>query len=163
MAALGRWNLDVDDSGGDSLMNTPAGIFARLVAQTVAEEFAPAVLLALLKHPLLHLGLQGVRTAVIGDLELAILRGPRPAPGSAGLANDFALFRVELAKLHSKESTLVHHSEPRAAIGDARLDAVHGLIERLIAAFKPLESINRSKPADHGEKSGCQHGNESDA
>ena len=33
MAALGRWNLDFDDSGGDALMETPAGIFARLAAE----------------------------------------------------------------------------------------------------------------------------------
>ena len=27
MAALGRWNLVFDDSGGDALMDTPVGIF----------------------------------------------------------------------------------------------------------------------------------------
>src|SRR5262249_26598227 len=32
-AALGRWNLEVNDSGGDSLTETPAGIFARLAAE----------------------------------------------------------------------------------------------------------------------------------
>ena len=33
MAALTRWNLEFDDSGGEALMDTPAGIFARLVAK----------------------------------------------------------------------------------------------------------------------------------
>jgi len=28
IAALGRWNLAFDDSGGDALMETSAGIFA---------------------------------------------------------------------------------------------------------------------------------------
>ena len=37
MAALGRWNLAFDDSGGDALMDTPAGIFARLAAEAVAQ------------------------------------------------------------------------------------------------------------------------------
>ncbi|MFX5603072.1 hypothetical protein ABTD90_21215, partial [Acinetobacter baumannii] len=32
MASLDRWKLEYDDSGGDSLMDTPAGIFARLAA-----------------------------------------------------------------------------------------------------------------------------------
>jgi len=32
MAALGRWNLAFDDSGGDALMDTRYGIFARLAA-----------------------------------------------------------------------------------------------------------------------------------
>jgi ATP-dependent helicase/nuclease subunit B len=48
MAALDRWSLTYDDSGGDSLMDTSAGLFARLAAQTVAERLAPAPLLALL-------------------------------------------------------------------------------------------------------------------
>ncbi len=152
MAALGRWNLDFDDSGGDSLTNTPAGIFARLVAEVVAEEFAPATLLALLKHPLLHLGgAQFTYKGAIENLELAILRGPRPAPGSIGLRNDLVLFRDELAKLHRKEPSLVHHSEPRAAIDGPKLDAVHEFIEQLTAAFKPLEFVNRGKSTDFAE------------
>ena len=55
MAALGRWNLAFDDSGGDALMDTPAGIFARLAAETVAKQLEPSTLLALLKHPLCRL------------------------------------------------------------------------------------------------------------
>ena len=33
LAALARWNVPVDDSGGDALSDTPAGVFARLVAE----------------------------------------------------------------------------------------------------------------------------------
>src|SRR6185503_5122617 len=51
MAALQRWNLDFDDSGGDALIETPAGIFARLAAETIAKGLEPPTLLALLKHP----------------------------------------------------------------------------------------------------------------
>ena len=32
MASLTRWKLEFDDSGGDALMETPAGVFARLTA-----------------------------------------------------------------------------------------------------------------------------------
>src|SRR6266404_2364777 len=56
MAALGRWHLAFDDSGGDELMDTPAGIFARLAAEAVAKQLEPPTLLALLKHPLFRLG-----------------------------------------------------------------------------------------------------------
>ena len=55
-AALARWNLAFDDSGGDALIDTPAGIFARLAAEAVAKELEPPTLLALLKHPLCRLG-----------------------------------------------------------------------------------------------------------
>ena len=41
MAALGRWNLAFDDSGGDALMDTPAGIFARLAAEAAAKQLEP--------------------------------------------------------------------------------------------------------------------------
>ena len=56
MAALGRWNLAFDDSGGDALMDTSAGIFARLTAEAAANQLEPPTLLALLKHPLCRLG-----------------------------------------------------------------------------------------------------------
>ncbi len=149
MAALGRWNIAYDDSGGDSLMDTPAGIFARLVAETVAEEFAPATLLALLKHSLFRLGAaRGAYKTAIADLELATLRGTRPAPGSAGLAQDFKRFRSELAKLHRNELSLIHRSEPRASLDTVRLDAVDRLIERLASAFKPLEAVKRPASLD---------------
>ena len=152
MAALGRWNLDFDDSGGDSLMDAQAGIFARLAAETIADEFAPATLLALLKHPLFRLGkTQGNLKPAIEDLELALLRGTRPSPGSSGLAQSLVGFREELAKLSRKEPSLVHRSEPRASIDDRRLDAVKDLIERLAAAFKPLESVKRTSPLDLAE------------
>ena len=55
-AALGRWNLEFDDSGGDALMETPAGIFARLAAEAATKGLEPPTLLALLKHPLFRLG-----------------------------------------------------------------------------------------------------------
>jgi ATP-dependent helicase/nuclease subunit B len=55
-AALGRWNLEFDDSGGDALMDTSAGIFARLAAEAAAKQLEPPTLLALLKHPLCRLG-----------------------------------------------------------------------------------------------------------
>jgi len=149
MASLGRWNLAFDDSGGDSLMDTSAGIFARLAAQTVAEELAPPFLLALLKHPLFRLGqAQGTFANAIGDLELALLRGTRPAAGSEGLARDFARFRTELAKLRRKEPSAIHRSEPRAQLDEVSLDAVQALIADLAAAFRPLEDLRPGKPHD---------------
>ena len=56
VAALERWQVAVDDSGGDALADTSAGVFARLAAQVALGGLAPVTLLALLKHPLLRLG-----------------------------------------------------------------------------------------------------------
>src|SRR5712671_3119512 len=152
MAALGRWNLAFDDSGGDALMDTSAGIFARLAAETVAKQLEPPTLLALLKHPLFRLGGTpgGFRDAVEA-LELALLRGTRPQPGSAGLARDFARFCAELAKLRVGETSSLHASEPRTRLRDKQLDRAQSLIASLQAALSPLESLSSAKPYDFAE------------
>ena len=85
IAALGRWNLDFDDSGGDALTDTAAGIFASLTAEAVANGLEPPTLLALIKHPLCRLGgAKGAFKGAVETLELALLRGTRPQAGSAG-------------------------------------------------------------------------------
>jgi ATP-dependent helicase/nuclease subunit B len=154
MAALGRWNLVFDDSGGDALMDTQAGIFARLVAEAASQGLEPSTLLALLKHPLLRLGgAPGAFRRSIEVLELALLRGTRPQAGSGGLARDFDRFRVELAKLRHGEPCSLHAAEPRTRLRDDELDQVQILIARLQAAFAPLENLgaSKSKPHDFAE------------
>ena len=84
LAALQRWNVAVDDSGGDALADTQAGVFARLAVEAALGGLAPVTLLALLKHPLLRLGAaQGTHDHAVATLERAVLRGPRPKPGTA--------------------------------------------------------------------------------
>ncbi len=129
LSALERWNLVCNDSGGDSLLDTRAGLFARMVAAAVAEQFAPASLLALLKHPLFRLGRQrDALKATVADLEMALLRGTRPPPGLDGLQRSLDAFRGELGRFRRREPSLLHRSEPRTAISDHRLDAVAALI-----------------------------------
>ncbi|MBS29276.1 MAG: double-strand break repair protein AddB [Alphaproteobacteria bacterium] len=83
---LGRWGVDIDDSAGTPLADTPTGIFLRLVVALVHEGAAPVPLLAALKHPLASGGQATVAfRARVRDLERVILRGPRPARGFEGL------------------------------------------------------------------------------
>jgi ATP-dependent helicase/nuclease subunit B len=135
LAALSRWNILAEDSGGDALAETPAGIFARLAAETALHGFAPVTLLALLKHPLLRLDMGGTQDAV-ATLERAILRGPRPRAGTRGLAHALKTLR------ETKDS--LHPSEPRRALTDAELAAAADLVTRLGEALKPLESLGRA-------------------
>jgi ATP-dependent helicase/nuclease subunit B len=152
MAALGRWNLVFDDSGGDALMDTTAGIFARLAAKAAAEQLEPATLLALLKHPLLRLGgAPGAWKRAIETLELALLRGTRPEQGSRGLTKDFGRFRDELAKLRNGATSTLHPSEPRTRLAQAELDQAQALVAELQAALAPLEGIDPAKPLDFTE------------
>lgn len=149
MAALARFNLDVDDSGGDALLETPAGIFARLAAEAVAKELEPATLLALLKHPLFRLS-RRPRTVkeAVEALELALLRGPRPRPGSGGLAEELARVRDELCKLRAGAPSSLHGREPRARLTPRELDSVHSLIGSLSAALAPLEGLAAADACD---------------
>jgi ATP-dependent helicase/nuclease subunit B len=143
LAALERWNVMVDDSGGDALADTSAGLFARLTANAALGGIAPVALLALLKHPLTRLGAAaGVHAVAIAALEKAVLRGPRPRPDTVGLAHALAAFRGELAKLRRGESSDLHPSDPRAGLSEAELDAAAGLVSRLTATLAPLEGLN---------------------
>ena len=84
-AHLKRWGIEADDSAGRPLSATPHGSLLLGTAAAASERFAPVALLTLLKHPLVMAGegrlawLEGVRVVD------RALRGPRPAPGLAGL------------------------------------------------------------------------------
>ncbi len=83
---LGRWGLFVDDSAGQPLGRTSVGGFLRLVAHAAATDFAPAALLAALKHPLAACGMVPTRfRRAVRRLERTLLRGPRPGNGLDGL------------------------------------------------------------------------------
>ncbi len=80
-----RWGIEIDDTAGRPLATRAPGTLLTMMAEAAAQDFAPLALLALLKHPLVQSGeprtlwLDGVRA-----LDRA-LRGPRPAPGLAGI------------------------------------------------------------------------------
>jgi len=134
MAALARWQVKVDDSGGDSLADTQAGVFARLAAEAALGGLEPVTLLALLKHPLLRLGAkEGAHAVAIATLERALLRGPRPRPGSDALARALSTFRANRDQLH--------RSDPRWLMADDAFDVAAELAARLGAALAPLERL----------------------
>ena len=141
LAALQRWNITAEDSGGDALSDTPAGVFARLAAATAIDGTPPVTLLALLKHPLLRLGEQ----RAVGALERAILRGPRPRAGSVGLTLALTNFRGQLGKFRRGEPVDLHPSDPRIDLTESELAAAADLVARLSAALEPLESLGRSE------------------
>jgi ATP-dependent helicase/nuclease subunit B len=139
-AALRRWDIEAEDSGGNALMDTPAGIFARLAAEVALGGLAPVPLLALIKHPLLRAGGAAGEQAVAA-LERAVLRGPRPRPGSAALAHALQAFRKELEKLRAGEPSDLHPSDPRATLTETELLAAANFVMSLSAALAPLESL----------------------
>jgi ATP-dependent helicase/nuclease subunit B len=153
LAALGRWNLEAEDSGGDALADTSAGVFARLAAECTLGGLEPVSLLALLKHSMLRLDLKAKDLAVAA-LERAVLRGPRPSPGSRGLTHALQAIRVTLDKFRRNEKTDLHHSDPRLALTDAELAAAADLVAQLANALAPIESFH-GKPQSLAELAKC--------
>ncbi|WP_374534279.1 double-strand break repair protein AddB [Phenylobacterium sp.] len=82
-AKLARWGIIADSSAGLSLAGCPSGVLAGLVARATVDPLDPVVLLAVLKHPLVRLGLPPDDLAgAAAELERHGLRGPRPASWS---------------------------------------------------------------------------------
>lgn len=134
IAALERWAVPVDDSGGDPLSDTTAGIFARLAAEAAMNGCEPVTLLALLKHPLCRLGAQDLaHRPAIAALERAILRGPRPRAGVEGLDHALQSLRAERETLHARD--------PRRWLSDRDLDRAAELIAMLKPALEPLSRV----------------------
>lgn len=133
---LRRWNIEVNDSGGEPLGKTAPAAFLRLVANMVAEEFAPVPLLACLKHPLASAGGEPARfRANVRALEEILLRGPRPAPGIEGLR------RALEAKLARER--------PDGKKPDARLPRLGKLLDRIEAALaRFIARMNEPAPAE---------------
>jgi len=159
-AELSRYGVVADDSAGEPLANTPPAVFLRLLAHAVAEELAPVPLLALLKHPLAAAGLSpaacrdGART-----LELAALRGPRPAPGLTRLreATDRARqpYREKAASFLGRVETCLAPALRIASAAElvAPAEALRALIAsaELLAGTDTAPGAPRLWPGEEGE------------
>lgn len=131
-AELRRWGIDIDDSAGRPLAETPPCVFLRLLAEAAAADLAPVPLLALLKHPLAAAGMPAGRLrAEVRLLERTVLRGPRPEAGIDGL-----LAAVSAAAERAR-------NPEEAGERAARLGA---LLDRLERCLAPLACIGRESP-----------------
>lgn len=134
IAGLERWGVIGEDTAGEALTDTDAGVLARAIVETALNGTPPVSLLALLKHPLVQLGRgEAGRDSAISFLERALLRGPRPNPGTEGLQAALSTFRASQDKLH--------FSDQRRSLRDFELDAAAQLIAELQAALAPLETM----------------------
>ena len=132
---LEAWGITVDDSAGRPLRKTPPGALLDLVIDAVETRFAPAAVVALLKHPLARLGLDpfAVRRAARA-LELAAFRAPYLGDGLAGIEAAF-----ERASDDRARGVRRHPAVDR--LWDEDWDGAHDLIRRLAQAFAPLSDI----------------------
>lgn len=137
---LEAWGIRVDDSAGRPFPKTVPGAFLDLLIEAVAKDFAPAELMALLKHPLTRLGLRPfeVRRAARA-LEIAAFRAPYLGRGLQGV--EAALKKSEEARLAGQgtRALLRLFPEDMAGAGD--------LVRRLTAAVDPLATLYARREA----------------
>jgi ATP-dependent helicase/nuclease subunit B len=145
-AALRRWNVVAEDSSGEALSDTNAGRFARLAAEAALSGLEPVSLLALLKHPLLRLGTrEGTYLYAANVLERALLRGPRPRAGIAGLDRALRALQTQLELLRRGQPSALHRSDPRATLTQGELDAASDLLRALGGVLRPFEHIGQMR------------------
>lgn len=138
-ARLATWGIRVDDSAGRPFAKTVPGAFIDLVVEVVDKRFAPAEVIALLKHPLTRLGLGAfeVRRAARA-LELAAFRTDYLGVGIDGL--DAALEQAA-ADVQAGE----RRERPVRRLWDDDWTAARDLVQRMRQAFAPLVALYESR------------------
>ena len=137
---MASWGIAVDDSAGRPLSKTAPGVMLDLAAEAVVRDWPPAVMMALLKHPLTRLGLtvaevrRGARM-----LELRTLRRPYLGRGLMGIRAMLERSRDDTADADDNEP---HHA---AISGMASRDRDLALmvldrLEKATAAFAGLRA-----------------------
>lgn len=140
---LQAWGIRVDDSAGRPFAKTVPGTFLNLVAGVIVSDFAPADVMALLKHPLCRLKMKAFDVRRFGRaLEIAAFRTPYIGRGTDGIAA--ALRKCESDRL-AREPHL-HRAAKR--LWDDDLIGAAELVARLKEAFEPLSALYR-RPGQH--------------
>jgi ATP-dependent helicase/nuclease subunit B len=84
-AELERLGIRAEDSAGERLADTPPAVLLRLLAVAAASDYDAVPLLALLKHPLVNVGLPAGRCRALARRLDLMLRAALPGPGFAAM------------------------------------------------------------------------------
>jgi ATP-dependent helicase/nuclease subunit B len=143
-AELRRWDIDIDDSAGVPLAETPPAALARLLVAMMAEGFAPVATLSVLQHPFVALGTtrdacrQRARL-----LDAGVLRGPKPASGLKSLrdlvARGEAAWRDLLDELLA---ALGRACAPLSALGEGTPHPVSAWLTAMTEALEALAATD---------------------
>nr|WP_321445900.1 double-strand break repair protein AddB [uncultured Cohaesibacter sp.] len=132
---LKRWSIDVEDTAGMPLAETPPALLLRLMVECVIDRFDPIRLLALFKHPLTSFGLpRGEVRRAARFLELKVLRGPRLGAGIAPIRKELARKREEAEERHES-----------GPFKTEIWDLCANLIDQLEGALAPLVGLSEQE------------------
>ena len=160
-AELLRLGIIADDSGGRPLADTPPASLLRLLLDTVLRPGDPIAILALLKHPLLGLGLPraDVRRAAEA-VELVALRGGTGRPDIAVLGalfetrlveaqqadrRPFWLSRLSAGRIEKAQLMLAKLGEAVAPLAACRTEPESDVATLVRASIVALEGLGRSE------------------
>lgn len=136
-----RWGIAIDSSAGTPLGLMPPGALAQDLVTAMAEAFAPARLLAVLKQGLVRRGDAEFRAAVLlADLAL---RGVRPPPGLEAAGEAIARFvadhrGAQAAAMQAWWAEVARALEPLERLRDAGRADLPALMAALRAAITAL-------------------------
>ncbi len=129
-----RWGIEVDDSGGQPLNETPIGVYLKLIMQVIIDQAAPVSLLALLKHD----SCQGAEfnnfRSTVRQLDIGVLRGLSPSAGFDGLRTCYD------TKLHDEKNKNKPHPEALALINHLS-PLLEPLIEKFSKGVHPFSEL----------------------
>jgi ATP-dependent helicase/nuclease subunit B len=154
-AELQRWGIDIDDSGGMPLADSPPASLMRALLGATGSGFAPVELLALLKHPLCTLGIG--RATVLDAarrLDRKCLRGLKPAPGMAEIRARIASTTFGEAADRKTVETAIDRLDTATsglAVLMANETAPEALLDATIAAVEMIASPEMLWAGDAGE------------
>lgn len=142
-AEMMRWNIVIDDSAGEPLVNFGlASLTARLL-QCAAEDFTPTSIFSLLSHPDCNLGIERhLFLRHLRNLEIVVLRGYGRASGLGGIS--IAYKRAILAKTKKQRS-----HDLVAALDDQEWSTLGNFIQVLVTALQPLGLTNATDFQSH--------------
>ncbi|MGH6798008.1 MAG: double-strand break repair protein AddB, partial [Roseiarcus sp.] len=139
-AELLRWGISVDDSGGEPLSASSAGVLAQLAIACAADGASAAKnLAALLAHPAVRLGLGGAKIARLSALlEIGVFRAAAAAQRGAHILTDPAGV-IGLAQAEAS-GRFAHPAKRR--ISSAEWQALQDLLQRLGRALQPMLDLS---------------------
>lgn len=131
-AELSRFGITADDTAGTPLSATPQGTLLQLFLEATLRPGDPVAITALLKHPLMRLGMErrALRQAAEA-LELLALRG-----GRGDL--DISLLEPLLEEQREAQRTDRHKPQWRLSLPEAAFEQARDLAQRLSKAVEPL-------------------------
>ena len=136
---LTRWGIDIEESSGEPLGQTPAGALARLAIDCALRDLAPVEILALLHHPDLRLGRTRAEVLRLARrLESAVLRAVLPPR---------ALHDPEALMARARQSAKEPHASPSlAGLAEEDFAELARFVSDILAALAPVRALGVAAP-----------------